>query len=96
LWTAGITTWLGSSSSSCWMRSPRSVSDHNRIVLDILRKHGAKSLVKSKSMLTEECGFRHLVGAERAGEHLGDVEAGLVDRRHHHVARLLVVELLAR
>jgi hypothetical protein len=26
------------------------------------------------------------VGAERAGEHLGDVEAGLVDRRHHHIA----------
>src|SRR4030081_2860374 len=26
LWTAGTTTWLGSSLSSCWMRSPRSVS----------------------------------------------------------------------
>ena len=36
---------------------------HNRIVLDILKKHGAKSLVKSKSMLTEECGFRHFMAA---------------------------------
>jgi L-lactate dehydrogenase complex protein LldF len=29
--------------------------EHNQIVLDILRKRGAKRLVKSKSMLTEEC-----------------------------------------
>ncbi|RZK87421.1 MAG: lactate utilization protein, partial [Methylobacterium sp.] len=34
-------------------------ADHNRIVLEILRSHGARTLVKSKSMLTEECGFRH-------------------------------------
>jgi L-lactate dehydrogenase complex protein LldF len=30
---------------------------HNRIVLGILEKHGARHLVKSKSMLTEECGL---------------------------------------
>ena len=29
--------------------------EHNRIVLELLQKHGAKKLVKSKSMLTEEC-----------------------------------------
>ncbi|MFV0564755.1 MAG: lactate utilization protein B [Flavobacteriaceae bacterium] len=29
--------------------------EHNKIVLDILKKHQAKKLVKSKSMLTEEC-----------------------------------------
>ncbi|GAB3838052.1 lactate utilization protein B [Hymenobacter jeollabukensis] len=29
--------------------------EHNRIVLDLIRKAGATSLVKSKSMLTEEC-----------------------------------------
>jgi len=39
-------------------------AEHNRIVLDILRRHEAKTLVKSKSMLTEECGFRHFMGAE--------------------------------
>ena len=36
----------------------RNADEHNRIVLGILRKHGAKLLVKSKSMLTEECGMR--------------------------------------
>jgi L-lactate dehydrogenase complex protein LldF len=34
-------------------------AEHNRIVHSILKDHGAKSLIKSKSMLTEECGFRH-------------------------------------
>ncbi|MDG6094122.1 lactate utilization protein [Acetobacter sp. AN02] len=33
--------------------------EHNSIVLEILKKHGAKKLIKSKSMLTEECDFRH-------------------------------------
>ncbi len=31
--------------------------EHNRIVYRILAEHGAKRLVKSKSMLTEECGL---------------------------------------
>jgi len=31
-------------------------AEHNQIVHGILRDHGAKSLIKSKSMLTEECG----------------------------------------
>jgi L-lactate dehydrogenase complex protein LldF len=33
-------------------------AEHNHIVHGILKDHGAKSLIKSKSMLTEECGFR--------------------------------------
>lgn len=33
----------------------RDGEEHNRIVLGILQRHGAKRLVKSKSMLTEEC-----------------------------------------
>ena len=32
--------------------------EHNRIVYEILRDRGAKTLVKSKSMLTEECEMR--------------------------------------
>ena len=36
----------------------RDGAEHNQIVHGILRDHGAKSLIKSKSMLTEECGFR--------------------------------------
>ncbi|SFI68279.1 lactate utilization protein B [Planctomicrobium piriforme] len=33
----------------------RDAEEHNRIVLDILRQHHVSRLVKSKSMLTEEC-----------------------------------------
>jgi L-lactate dehydrogenase complex protein LldF len=33
----------------------RDAAEHNRIVHSILKKHGVKKLVKSKSMLTEEC-----------------------------------------
>ncbi len=39
----------------------RDAGEHNRIVLDILRARGAKRLIKSKSMLTEECGFREFM-----------------------------------
>jgi L-lactate dehydrogenase complex protein LldF len=35
-----------------WARTP---AEHNEIVLDILKQHGVKRVVKSKSMLTEEC-----------------------------------------
>lgn len=36
-------------------------AEHNRIVYEILQKHGAKNVVKSKSMLTEECGMNHFL-----------------------------------
>ena len=36
----------------------RDAAEHNRLVYGILSDHGAKTLIKSKSMLTEECGFR--------------------------------------
>lgn len=34
-------------------------AEHNRIVHEIFNDHGVKSVIKSKSMLMEECGFRH-------------------------------------
>ncbi len=37
-------------------------AEHNRIVLGLLRDHGARSLIKSKSMLTEETGMRDFLG----------------------------------
>jgi L-lactate dehydrogenase complex protein LldF len=41
----------------------RNAVEHNVLVADILAKRGAKTLIKSKSMLTEECGLRpHLEG----------------------------------
>ena len=50
-------------------------AEHNRIVLGILRDRGAKTLIKSKSMLTEECGMReHLTqnGIEITETDLGE------------------------
>ena len=41
----------------------KDAAEHNHIVHGILTDHGAKSLIKSKSMLTEECGFRHYMAA---------------------------------
>ena len=41
----------------------RDAAEHNRVVHGILADHGAKSLIKSKSMLTEECGMRHYMAA---------------------------------
>lgn len=39
----------------------RDAQEHNQIVLDILDAHGTKRLIKSKSMLTEECNFREFM-----------------------------------
>ena len=35
----------------------KNAEEHNRIVYEIIQKHGGKNLVKSKSMLAEECGL---------------------------------------
>ncbi len=48
--------------------------EHNRIVLDILQRHGAKLLVKSKSMLTEECHLNQSL--EHAGIEVVDTDLG--------------------
>ena len=37
-------------------------AEHNQIVLSILRKHDVKRMVKSKSMLTEECHLNEYLG----------------------------------
>src|SRR5246127_661818 len=53
----------------------RDAAEHNRTVHGILRDHGARSLIKSKSMLTEECGMRHYmasVGIEVIETDLGE------------------------
>lgn len=50
-------------------------AEHNRIVHGILAKHGAKKIVKSKSMLTEECGLNdhlHANGMETVDTDLGE------------------------
>ncbi|MDQ2667542.1 MAG: lactate utilization protein [Gemmatimonadota bacterium] len=42
----------------------RDADEHNRIVHGILERAGAKRLVKSKSMLTEECGLNPYLGSK--------------------------------
>jgi L-lactate dehydrogenase complex protein LldF len=54
----------------------RDAGEHNRTVLDVLQSHGAKRLIKSKSMLTEECDFRGFMtehGVEIIETDLGDL-----------------------
>ncbi len=38
--------------------------EHNKIVFEILTRHKAEKIVKSKSMLTEECGLNHYLEAK--------------------------------
>ena len=52
----------------------RDAAEHNRIVRDILRKAGIVHLVKSKSMLTEECGLNDFL--EQEGIEVVDTDLG--------------------
>ena len=47
----------------------KDAAEHNEIVLGILRDHGAKRLIKSKSMLTEECNFREFMAEHDDRDH---------------------------
>jgi L-lactate dehydrogenase complex protein LldF len=49
-------------------------AEHNAIVLGILRDYGARRLIKSKSMLTEECGMREALSA--AGIEITETDLG--------------------
>jgi len=52
----------------------RDAAEHNRIVLEILQARGVKKLVKSKSMLTEECHLNPFL--ERHGIEVVDTDLG--------------------
>lgn len=54
-----------------WASTP---AEHNEIVLGILQKHNVKRLVKSKSMLTEECHLNPFL--ERHGLEVVDTDLG--------------------
>lgn len=50
-------------------------AEHNRIIFDIIRKNNIQKIVKSKSMLTEECGlneYLHEKGIETVDTDLGE------------------------
>ncbi len=56
--------------------------EHNRIVYGILAQHGVKKLVKSKSMLTEDCGLNPYL--EKKGIEVIDTDLGerIIQMRH--------------
>ena len=52
----------------------RDAAEHNAIVLELLRARGVSQVVKSKSMLTEECGLNPWL--ERHGIEVTDTDLG--------------------
>src|SRR5271169_1130848 len=52
----------------------KDAAEHNAIVLDLLQRRGARTLIKSKSMLTEECGLR--ADLEKAGIEVTETDLG--------------------
>ncbi len=49
-------------------------AEHNRIVHEIFERHGVQKVIKSKSMLMEECGFRTYM--DRAGYDMIETDLG--------------------
>lgn len=58
------------------VRWARDAAEHNEIVLSILQDHGVEELIKSKSMLQEECGMPHYL----EGRGISVVESDLGER----------------
>ncbi len=68
-----------------WAKDDR---EHNDIVLNILQKHGVRKLVKSKSMLTEECHLNPFLiskGIEVVESDLGERILQLMDEPPSHI-----------
>jgi L-lactate dehydrogenase complex protein LldF len=67
----------------------RDAAEHNQIVAGIVQRHGATRIVKSKSMLTEECGLNpHL---DALGIEVTDTDLGewIVQLRHEHPSHIV-------
>lgn len=60
--------------NGCVVHWAKDGEEHNRIVLSILRKAGITEMVKSKSMLTEECHLNHYL--EENGVEVIDTDLG--------------------
>ena len=67
----------------------RDAAEHNAIVGDILRHHAATCVVKSKSMLTEECGLNPYL--ESRGVEVTDTDLGewIVQLRGEHPSHIV-------
>lgn len=64
--------------------------EHNQIVYDILKKHNSKKVVKSKSMLTEECGLNPYL--EQKGISVIDTDLGerIIQLRHEPPSHIVL------
>ena len=68
----------------------RDAAEHNRIVLELLQRHGVRKVVKSKSMLTEECHLNPFL--ERHGIEVVDTDLGewIVQLRHEPPSHIVM------
>ncbi len=68
----------------------RDADEHNRIVHELLRRNGATRVVKSKSMLTEECGLNEFL--EARGVEVVDTDLGerIVQLRHEPPSHIVM------
>ena len=67
----------------------RTADDFNNTVLEILKQHGVKKMVKSKSMLTEECGMNPFLeqnGIDVVETDLGERILQLLHQKPSHIA----------
>ena len=66
----------------------RDAAEHNQIVFEIMNSRGARTLVKAKSMLTDECDMRPFLetrGIEIMETHLGERIQQLADEPPSHI-----------
>ncbi len=77
-------------SAGAFVHWARDANEHNEIIAGLLRERGIRRAVKSKSMLTEECGLnRHL---EAQGVEVIDTDLGerIVQLRHEPPSHLVM------
>lgn len=68
----------------------RNADEHNRIVHDILQSRGVSKLVKSKSMLTEECGLNPYLEARAIDVVDTDLGERIVQMRREHPSHIVM------
>ena len=68
----------------------RDADEHNRIVYDLLRAHGVERMVKSKSMLTEECGLNPYLEARGIAVVDTDLGERIVQLRREHPSHIVM------
>jgi L-lactate dehydrogenase complex protein LldF len=65
-------------------------AEHNRIIHEIISRNGIRRMVKSKSMLTEECGLNEYL--QEQGIEVIDTDLGerIVQLRHEHPSHIVL------